>query len=46
MSKLLFSNDLQPSGSNQAQEMIFNDRVLETMTEREELKDMFVQISH
>jgi DNA repair and recombination RAD54-like protein len=46
MSKLLFSNDLQPSGSNQTQEMIFNDRVLETMTEREELKDMFVQISH
>ncbi|KAM0858731.1 hypothetical protein ACQ4PT_047655 [Festuca glaucescens] len=46
MSKLLFSNELQPTGSNQAQEMIFNDRVLETMTGREDLKDMFVQISH
>uniref|UniRef100_A0ACD5VP14 Uncharacterized protein n=1 Tax=Avena sativa TaxID=4498 RepID=A0ACD5VP14_AVESA len=45
MSKLLFSNEPQPqpAGSGEAQEMIFNDRILETMTEREDLKDMFVQ---
>ncbi|KAM3331058.1 hypothetical protein ACQJBY_027250 [Aegilops geniculata] len=44
MSKLLFSNEPQPTGSNLSPELISNDRILEKMAAREELKDMFVQI--
>ncbi|KAM0903815.1 hypothetical protein ACQ4PT_018433 [Festuca glaucescens] len=44
MSKLLFSNELQPAQCNQSPESIFNDSILEDMTEDENLKEMFVNI--
>jgi hypothetical protein len=45
MSKLLFSNESQlPAQSNESPESIFNDSILEHMTEDENLKEMFVNI--
>uniref|UniRef100_M0XZM1 SNF2P n=2 Tax=Hordeum vulgare subsp. vulgare TaxID=112509 RepID=M0XZM1_HORVV len=44
MSKLLFSNEPQPTGSNLSPELISNDKILEAMAAREDLKDMFVQM--
>ena len=44
LTKLQFSNEFQSAGSNLSQESISNDRILEKMAAREELKDMFVQI--
>ncbi|GJM86310.1 hypothetical protein PR202_ga02159 [Eleusine coracana subsp. coracana] len=44
MSKMLFSNEEQPEGGNISPESTFNDRVLEAMTAREDLKDLFVEI--
>ena len=44
MSKLLFSIEEQPAERNTSSESISNDRILEKMAAREELKDMFVQL--
>ncbi|KAL6634845.1 hypothetical protein ACP70R_027516 [Stipagrostis hirtigluma subsp. patula] len=44
MSKLLFSKEPQLEGCSLSPELIFNDRILETMTARADLKKMFVKI--
>ncbi|XP_062217783.1 SNF2 domain-containing protein CLASSY 3-like [Phragmites australis] len=44
MSKMLFSNELQSGGCSMSPESTFNDRILEEMTAREDLKKLFVQI--
>jgi DNA repair and recombination protein RAD54 and RAD54-like protein len=44
MSKLLFSNELERGGCNLPPELTFNDRVLEELTAREDLKNLFVKI--
>ncbi|KAL5206990.1 hypothetical protein ABZP36_031425 [Zizania latifolia] len=44
MSKLLFSKEPQPAMFNLSQEVTFNDKIMEAMTEHRELKDMFVKI--
>uniref|UniRef100_A0A453P6Y8 Helicase C-terminal domain-containing protein n=1 Tax=Aegilops tauschii subsp. strangulata TaxID=200361 RepID=A0A453P6Y8_AEGTS len=42
MSKLLFSSEPQPTECSRSSEFISNDRILEQMTEDEDLKEMFV----
>ena len=44
MSKLLFSIEEQPAERNTSSESISNDRILEQMTEDENLKEIFVKI--
>ncbi|XP_044327442.1 uncharacterized protein [Triticum aestivum] len=44
MSKLLFSSEPQPAECSRSSEFISNDRILEQMTEDEDLKEMFVSI--
>jgi DNA repair and recombination protein RAD54 and RAD54-like protein len=44
MSKMLFSKEEQTEGGNISPESTFSDRVLEVMTAREDLKDLFVEI--
>uniref|UniRef100_A0A0A8ZRR0 Helicase C-terminal domain-containing protein n=1 Tax=Arundo donax TaxID=35708 RepID=A0A0A8ZRR0_ARUDO len=44
MSKMLFSDEPQPGGCNMSPESTFRDRILEEMTAREDLKNLFVQI--
>ncbi|XP_044953461.1 SNF2 domain-containing protein CLASSY 3-like [Hordeum vulgare subsp. vulgare] len=44
MSKMLFSSEPQPVECNPSSEFISNDRILEKMTEDENMKEMFVDI--
>ncbi|XP_062224434.1 SNF2 domain-containing protein CLASSY 4-like [Phragmites australis] len=44
MSKMLFSNEPQPGGCNMSPESTLNDMILGTMTAREDLKELFVEI--
>lgn len=44
MSKLLFSKEPENGGCNLPPEVTFNDRILEEMTAREDLKKLFVKI--
>ncbi|WVZ74408.1 hypothetical protein U9M48_022591 [Paspalum notatum var. saurae] len=44
MSKLLFSKELEHGGCNLPPKLTFNDRILEEMTAREDLKELFVKI--